>query len=191
MKLLRDPYFWRAVCRGAIEGVIIVAITLLLAAALRAATINPPPGSEGDTLAIVAAACPECVRVSDDQDIDFSAATGYYIFAFEDMHGAPSDFDYNDVIVEFTRYADGYYSWLLIASYTAANDAFGFDGIYPYITATDHPYVAQSWSAPWLNSDGLDHMATWRLPATAVPEPNPALAVLGCLAVAWFCWRKR
>lgn len=168
-------------------------LALLLAASLQAATIiNPPP--EGDTLAIVSSHCPSCVRVSDAEDIDFSAAEGYYVFAFEDWHNATgmplSDFDYNDLIVEATFAAGALDSWAVIASYTAAQDAFGYDGVHPFITAIGHPYVAQSWSAPWLNSDGLDHMASWTLPADPAEAPEPG--TLGLLLIGLgLLWRRK
>jgi len=172
-----------------------VAIAVALTAfsiAASAATINPPPGAEGDTLAIVAATCPTCVRVSDDLDIDFSAAEGYWIFAFEDRWKY-SDMDYNDLIVEARFTSGALDSWAQVAKYSSAAQSFGYDGRYVYTAATGDPWVSTSWSNPAWNMGGpQDLVATWTLPRGVSEVPESSVLSMMLLSLAAFgVWRWR
>jgi len=154
---------------------------LLFAATMSAATIiNPPAPGEGDTLSIVAAACPECVRVSDDLDIDFSAAKGFWIFAFEDWdlgYGPrDTDRDFQDFIVSYNFDTD---ELTVLAEWSMATHAFGYDGHYVYASILSGPsWTSTAWSAPGLNRDGLDRMVSWTLPTEVSDVPEPGTIVL-------------
>ena len=161
-----------------------LALALMLAGGLSAAPIteiSPPPPGEGDTIAIIASLFPDFVRIADDLDIDFSAATGEFVFAFEDWQGSHSDRDFNDLIVWTEFDAGSLVDWFQVASYAAASQAFGYDGSYVF----DASSIGTAWSAPWLNSDSLDHVATWGrsqdLPPSEVPGPSTWLMLVGGL----------
>lgn len=180
-----------AAVRAFVFSVLALLCLHLSAAGLRAASINPPPPGEGDTLAIVAAHCPTCERVSDDLDIDFSAATGFWLFAFEDWDSGygprETDRDFNDFVVSYDFDSD---DLTVLAEYSAATHAWGFDGQHVFASIVSGPsWTSTAWSAPWLNRDGLDRMVSWTLPADTTPIPEPGAAVLLLVGLAWLVWR--
>jgi hypothetical protein len=174
-------------------------LTLLLTVPLSAATftqIQPAPHGEENTVSIVATLCPTCERVSDDEDLNFSSAEGYWIFAFEDFHGQGSDWDFNDLIVWVLFDSGSLVTWDQIASYTTASQFFSFDGVYVLDLASGVPGVSTSWSEPTFNLDGLDHVVSWLRPdpdaplppisdTPGIPEPTTWLTLLAGLALTW------
>ena len=171
---------------------LLTAFALLLAVPLSAATfttIEPPSLGEGSTVAAVEAFCPSCVRVSDEEDIFFSSANGFWVLAFEDFQGNQSDHDFNDLVVWAQFDSGSVIDWGVVASYTAATSSFGFDGLNVFDAASGVPGVATSWSNPALNLDGLDHVVSWFRPELE-PLPRHVRSAGACLVAyvgGWAC----
>lgn len=149
-------------------------------------TVNPPPGTEGDTRAIIASTFPDYLRLSDASDIFWNTAHGEYVIAFEDH--PTGDFDFNDSIYHIVMSNGAVESFDFAGSWSAVVQGVGFDGTFWYNTTV----LGTMWSNPAFNSSGMDHMVTWAKESVSeVPEPGTMLLFGSCLLfVAGLRWSR-
>jgi hypothetical protein len=176
---------------GILLGILILHGLTFTTGNLHANTIiNPPSGTEGDTITIINSLFPEYVRIGDAFDQDWSTTSGSFVLAWEDDTSAGSDFDFNDLIVHAVFSSGQLVEWDFVVSYAAASQSFsmGQSGV-----LLDTTSIGTVYSLPGLNADGKDHMVTFGKIRDISSTPEPASFVLlglGLLIVGWYRTRR-